>query len=73
MIPDHLSAEGKDFVIQCLQRNPLNRPTAAKLLDHPFVKYAAPLEKPISGPELSDASPGVINGAKPLVWNPIFP
>ncbi|KAH7538075.1 hypothetical protein FEM48_Zijuj03G0160600 [Ziziphus jujuba var. spinosa] len=72
-IPDHLSADGKDFVIQCLQRNPLDRPTAAKLLDHPFVKYAAPLEKPVSGPELSDASPGVINGVKALVWNLFFP
>ncbi|KAK6155679.1 hypothetical protein DH2020_009927 [Rehmannia glutinosa] len=37
-IPDHLSDEGKDFVMLCLQRNPLHRPTAAQLLEHPFVK-----------------------------------
>lgn len=41
-IPDHLSEEGKSFVRLCLQRNPTNRPTAAQLLDHPFVKNAAP-------------------------------
>ncbi|KAF5805515.1 putative mitogen-activated protein kinase kinase kinase STE-STE11 family [Helianthus annuus] len=43
VIPDHLSDEGKDFVRQCLQRNPLCRPTANQLLDHPFVKNAAPV------------------------------
>ncbi|XP_074264806.1 mitogen-activated protein kinase kinase kinase YODA-like [Silene latifolia] len=41
-IPDHLSKEGKDFVLKCLQRNPLDRPTAAQLLDHPFVKNVSP-------------------------------
>lgn len=66
-IPDHLSDEGKDFVRQCLQRNPLHRPTAAKLLDHPFVKNAAPLERPILSPETSDPPPGVTNGVKSLV------
>ncbi|XP_057480811.1 mitogen-activated protein kinase kinase kinase YODA-like [Actinidia eriantha] len=63
-IPDHLSDDGKDFVRQCLQRNPLHRPTAAKLLEHPFVKNAAPLEKPIIGPELSDPPAGVTTGVK---------
>ncbi|CAI9261845.1 unnamed protein product [Lactuca saligna] len=47
VIPDHLSDEGKDFVRQCLQRNPQLRPTAAQLLDHSFVKNAAPLERPL--------------------------
>lgn len=47
VIPDHLSDEGKDFVRQCLQRNPQHRPTAAQLLDHSFVKNAAPLERPL--------------------------
>ncbi|XP_057857223.1 mitogen-activated protein kinase kinase kinase YODA [Cryptomeria japonica] len=41
-IPDHLSEEGKSFVRLCLQRNPTHRPIAAQLLEHPFVKNAAP-------------------------------
>lgn len=64
-IPDHISDDGKDFIRQCLQRNPLHRPTAAQLLEHPFVKYSAPLERPIVG-EHSDPSPGVTNGVKAL-------
>ncbi|KAL8217924.1 hypothetical protein R6Q57_021297 [Mikania cordata] len=54
VIPDHLSDEGKDFVRQCLQRNPLHRPTATQLLEHSFVKNAAPLERPLSYSEPSD-------------------
>lgn len=46
-IPEHLSDEARDFVRQCLQRNPLHRPTAARLLEHPFVKNAATLERPV--------------------------
>lgn len=46
-IPEHLSDEAKDFVRQCLQRNPLHRPTAARLLEHTFVKNAATLERPV--------------------------
>ena len=53
-IPDHISEEGKDFVKQCLQRDPSNRPTAAQLLGHPFVTNAAPPPRPISGPEASE-------------------
>ncbi|KAH0448957.1 hypothetical protein IEQ34_022757 [Dendrobium chrysotoxum] len=37
-IPDHLSSEAKNFVMTCLQRDPSNRPTAAQLMDHPFVR-----------------------------------
>ncbi|KAK1405733.1 Protein kinase domain-containing protein [Heracleum sosnowskyi] len=36
-IPETLSAEGKDFLGRCFQRNPEDRPTAAMLLDHPFL------------------------------------
>ncbi|CAA0812161.1 Mitogen-activated protein kinase kinase kinase YODA [Striga hermonthica] len=49
-IPDHLSDEGKDFVLKCLQRNPSRRPTAAQLLEHPFVKKCSSLERPVPGP-----------------------
>ncbi|XVF51471.1 hypothetical protein PTKIN_Ptkin04bG0187700 [Pterospermum kingtungense] len=65
-IPDSLSDEGKDFVRQCLQRNPLHRPTAAWLLEHPFVKNAAPLERPIFSADSSDPSPAVTNAMRTL-------
>ncbi|KAB1204848.1 Mitogen-activated protein kinase kinase kinase YODA [Morella rubra] len=66
VIPDHLSDDGKNFVRQCLQRNPINRPTAAQLLEHPFVKNVALLARPTLGPESSDMPPGVTNGVKAL-------
>ncbi|CAN6475897.1 unnamed protein product [Victoria cruziana] len=37
-IPDHLSDDGKDFLRQCLQRDPSARPPAAQLMMHPFVR-----------------------------------
>uniref|UniRef100_A0A161ZMJ9 mitogen-activated protein kinase kinase kinase n=1 Tax=Daucus carota subsp. sativus TaxID=79200 RepID=A0A161ZMJ9_DAUCS len=36
-IPDHLSAEAKDFLLKCLHKEPDWRPTASDLLQHPFV------------------------------------
>ncbi|KAL2506776.1 Mitogen-activated protein kinase kinase kinase 3 [Abeliophyllum distichum] len=36
-IPEHLSAEAKDFLLKCLQKEPDLRPTASDLLKHPFV------------------------------------
>ncbi|CAO2149058.1 unnamed protein product [Urochloa humidicola] len=36
-IPDNLSPEGKDFLRCCFKRNPAERPTASKLLEHPFI------------------------------------
>ncbi|KAG4913928.1 hypothetical protein JHK85_055316 [Glycine max] len=36
-IPDHLSAAAKDFLLKCLQKEPILRSSASKLLQHPFV------------------------------------
>ncbi|CAM6064388.1 unnamed protein product [Sphagnum tenellum] len=36
-IPDHLSHQGKDFLLKCLQREPTLMPSATELLKHPFV------------------------------------
>ncbi|KAJ6830599.1 mitogen-activated protein kinase kinase kinase YODA-like isoform X1 [Iris pallida] len=61
-IPDHLSDDGKDFIRQCLQREPSKRPTAAELLQHPFVRNAAPLEKSALGFEILEQSTTALSG-----------
>ncbi|KAH7302674.1 hypothetical protein KP509_23G082200 [Ceratopteris richardii] len=38
-IPDSLSPEGQSFIKLCLQGNPADRPSAASLLQHPFVQF----------------------------------
>ncbi|XP_057416981.1 mitogen-activated protein kinase kinase kinase 1-like [Lotus japonicus] len=40
-IPEHLSEDARDFILKCLQVNPNKRPTAAQLLDHPFIRMSA--------------------------------
>ncbi|CAN8246873.1 unnamed protein product [Cochlearia groenlandica] len=37
-VPNTLSQEARDFIFTCLKVNPEERPTAAELLDHPFVR-----------------------------------
>lgn len=64
-IPKHLSDDGKDFVKQCLQRDPNRRPLASTLLEHPFVKNAG-VEKPIMPVAASDAPSIITNGLKSL-------
>ncbi|KAI4316747.1 hypothetical protein L6164_024695 [Bauhinia variegata] len=44
-IPETLSSEGKDFLQQCFLRNPAERPSAAKLLDHAFVRNLHDLDQ----------------------------
>ncbi|CAO2166062.1 unnamed protein product [Urochloa humidicola] len=39
--PAWMSAQGKDFLRVCLVRNPRSRPTAAQLLEHPFLAAAS--------------------------------
>lgn len=41
--PKQLSASFLDFLGKCLQFNADNRPSAAELLQHPFLSRAAPL------------------------------
>jgi len=36
-IPKKLSAEGQDFVLRCLQCDPLERNSAKELLEHPWI------------------------------------
>ncbi|WJX48012.1 mitogen-activated protein kinase kinase kinase [Trifolium repens] len=68
-IPDHLSEEGKDFVRLCLQREPLDRPSADQLLDHPFVKNAS-LERFILNADPSESPSSVINAMRSLAIGP---
>lgn len=73
-IPDYLSDEGKDFVRQCLQRNPCCRPTAAKLLEHPFVKNSISLERPVLSAEPKESIPTLTHAVRGLVcWFPFPP
>ncbi|KAK9217965.1 hypothetical protein WN943_006597 [Citrus x changshan-huyou] len=43
LVPNSLSGDARDFILKCLQVNPNDRPTAAQLMEHPFVKR--PLQK----------------------------
>ncbi|XP_057504380.1 mitogen-activated protein kinase kinase kinase 1-like [Actinidia eriantha] len=49
-IPDSLSGEARDFILQCLQVNPNARPTASQLLDHSFVRRPLPTSSGSSSP-----------------------
>ncbi|OMO72854.1 hypothetical protein CCACVL1_17562 [Corchorus capsularis] len=51
-VPDSLSKDARDFIMQCLQVNPDARPTAAKLLQHPFVKRPLPTHSGSASPHI---------------------
>lgn len=37
-VPDSLSKDARDFILECLKVDPSERPTAHQLLGHTFVK-----------------------------------
>ncbi|CAN4108056.1 unnamed protein product [Withania somnifera] len=45
-IPDTLSTEAQDFIKSCLRVNPSDRPTAAELLEHPFIMKSSNFSSP---------------------------
>ncbi|CAL5348324.1 unnamed protein product [Camellia sinensis] len=49
-VPDSLSSDARDFILRCLQVNPNDRPTAADLLDHPYVRRPLPSSSGSSSP-----------------------
>ncbi|GJU48155.1 mitogen-activated protein kinase kinase kinase 1-like protein [Tanacetum coccineum] len=49
-IPNTLSAEAQDFIFKCLQVNPNDRPTAAQLLEHPFLKRPTSMNSALPSP-----------------------
>lgn len=58
-IPETLSYEASDFLKCCFQRNPAERPTAAMLLEHPFMKNlqhpdASSCSQAVAGASLMD-------------------
>ncbi|KAK8552247.1 hypothetical protein V6N13_120657 [Hibiscus sabdariffa] len=55
-VPDSLSKDARDFILQCLQVNPDARPTAAVLLQHPFVKRTLPAHSGSASPHIGRRS-----------------
>ncbi|GAB2266544.1 hypothetical protein Dimus_001546 [Dionaea muscipula] len=55
-IPEHLSAEAKDFLLKCLQKEPNLRPTALDLLQHPFVIADYQESHPVFRPSVLDGA-----------------
>ncbi|VVA09546.1 PREDICTED: mitogen-activated kinase [Prunus dulcis] len=55
-IPETLSSEGKDFLRCCFRRNPAERPTAAVLLEHRFLKNSQPQDVQSVTPSVTQAS-----------------
>ncbi|XP_023739694.1 mitogen-activated protein kinase kinase kinase 1 [Lactuca sativa] len=49
-IPNTLSREAQDFILECLKVNPNDRPTAAQLLQHPFLKKSGSVNSVLASP-----------------------
>eukprot|EP00258_Populus_trichocarpa_P002392 XP_002302260.2 mitogen-activated protein kinase kinase kinase 1 isoform X1 [Populus trichocarpa] len=56
LVPDSLSNDAREFILQCIQVNPNDRPTAAVLLDHPFVKKLLPTSSGSASPYIGRRS-----------------
>nr|ABK06419.1 HA-tagged protein kinase domain of putative mitogen-activated protein kinase kinase kinase [synthetic construct] len=50
-VPDTLSLDARLFILKCLKVNPEERPTAAELLNHPFVRRPLPRPYPYDVPD----------------------
>ncbi|CAB4287463.1 unnamed protein product [Prunus armeniaca] len=64
-IPETLSSEGKDFLRCCFRRNPAERPTAAVLLEHRFLKNSQPHDVQSVTPSVTQASNAMNYMGKP--------
>ncbi|KAH9750412.1 protein kinase domain-containing protein [Citrus sinensis] len=59
-VPNSLSRDARDFILKCLQVNPNDRPTAAQLMEHPFVKRPLQISSLWGEEQDSDASSGCL-------------
>lgn len=66
-IPETLSSDGKDFLRCCFERNPAERPTAAMLLEHRFIKNSQQLDIPSCKQTFSEMNLQVNLNPKPNV------
>lgn len=66
-IPVHLSNDAKNFIMLCLQRDPLARPRAQILLDHPFIRDQS-ATKAANVNITRDAFPCIFDGSRTLVY-----
>ncbi|PUZ41804.1 hypothetical protein GQ55_9G534200 [Panicum hallii var. hallii] len=60
-IPSGLSKDARDFISQCVKPNPEDRPSASKLLEHPFVNRSIRSVRSIRTSSRSNSSTRGIN------------